>query len=374
MRTRLILAATLAAGVVGCLLMLGVMIVDDLEMVLTLTGHVEPGPGFWWFLAGGTLLVLAPAILAWGYFGAFEAGRITRITKFIAEIVQEEEEKPGPLVPLRISNDEAGRLSATFNVWRLRFQDEMQEYQKAREELTNIDREKGEFLSVVSHELRTPLNTILGFSQLLIEGTEGKLSESQLEDMRIIQMSGKNLLGLINDILDLSAIESGTIQIHPGPVNVAELAREVYREFQGQLKSKRTTMEIEIEHDDLMAHADRKRVYQIINNLLGNAVKFTPRGVVSLRARKRDDSVEVEIADTGAGISEEDLETIFSEFQQSGTSSMRSKGTGLGLAICKKLVEIQGGRIDVSSTVGEGSTFTFTLPRQRPEQAEEEAA
>jgi signal transduction histidine kinase len=350
------------AAVAACLATVGLLLRGDLLLVRSIAGHVTPGTPFWVFLGVGALLVLTTAFLAWRYFVAFQAGRVTRITRFVGDIAREDEENPGPLVPLRISNDEAGRLSATFNVWRSRFQNEIEEHVRSRDELTRIDREKGEFLSIVSHELRTPLNTILGFSQLLIEGTEGEMSDSQLEDVRIIQMSGKNLLGLINDILDLSAIESGTIQIHPTTVDVASLARDIDSEFRGQLKSKKTQMRLQIEDDALLAHADRKRVYQIINNLVGNAVKFTPKGTVTLRAGKRGDFVEVVVSDTGAGIPEEDLGTIFSEFQQSGTSTMRSKGTGLGLAISKKLVDMQGGDIAVQSQVGKGSTFTFTLP------------
>jgi signal transduction histidine kinase len=368
MSTRLLLGAVFAAAVAACLATVGLLLHDDLQLVRNITGHVTPDPAFWVFLGVGGLLVLAPAFLAWRYFVAFQAGRVTRISEFVADIAREDEESPGPLVPLRISNDEAGRLSATFNVWRSRFQDEIERHVRSREELTRIDREKGEFLSIVSHELRTPLNTILGFSQLLIEGTEGELSESQLEDVRIIQMSGKNLLGLINDILDLSAIESGTIQIHPTTVDVASLARDIDSEFRGQLKSKKTEMRLEVEGETLLAHADRKRVYQIINNLVSNAVKFTPKGTVTLKAGKRGDFVEVVVSDTGAGIPEDDLGTIFSEFQQSGTSTMRSKGTGLGLAICKKLVDMQGGDIAVQSREGKGSTFTFTLPRETGEE------
>jgi signal transduction histidine kinase len=364
MSARAIMWLVMVAAIVTCVTMLSFMIHGNLEVVRSITGHVRPGPGFWAFLGTACLLVILPALLSWGYFFAFQSGRITRISRFVDEIARDEDEHTA-VVPLRISDDEAGRLSATFNAWRTRFMDEMKGYSKARAKLTRIDREKSEFLSIVSHELRTPLNTILGFSQLLIEGTEGDLSESQLEDMRIIQMSGKNLLGLINDILDLSAIESGTIQIHPGSVDVAKMAREVHMEFQGQLKGKKASLDLDIEPGPLLAHADPRRVYQIINNLVSNAVKFTPRGTVTLLARDRDGQVEVRVKDTGAGIPEEDLDSIFSEFSQSGTSTMRRKGTGLGLAICKKLVELHGGTISVSSVEGEGSTFTFTLPAAR---------
>jgi signal transduction histidine kinase len=355
----------LAAAVLTCLAALASLTHGNLGVVGSLTGHLEPGTGFWAFLGAASLLVATPAALAWWYFFTLQASRIERVTRFVGEMSRDQDEQPAQMVPLRISDDEAGRLAATFNMWRTRFDEEMLGYTRAREELLRIDREKSEFLSIVSHELRTPLNTILGFSQLLIEGTEGRLSESQIEDLRIIQMSGRNLLGLINDILDLSAIESGTIQIKPTEVDVGELAREVHLEFQGQLKGKKTSMELEIEDGRLLALADRRRVYQIMNNLVSNAIKFTPRGTVTLAVRGRDGGVEVEVHDTGAGIPASDIETIFSEFSQSGTSTMRRKGTGLGLAISKRLVMLHGGTIDVRSVEGEGSSFTFTLPGGR---------
>jgi signal transduction histidine kinase len=149
-------------------------------------------------------------------------------------------------------------------------------------------------------------------------------------------------------------------------VDVGELLTGIDTEFQGQLRGKRTVLRTDPGSESIVAFADRKRVYQVVNNLVSNAVKFTPRGTVRLAARRDGDVVRVSVADDGPGIPAADLDTIFSEFQQSGTSSMKSRGTGLGLAICKKLVELQGGTIGVESVVGEGSTFSFTLPVHEP--------
>lgn len=351
-----------AAAMVGCLAVMAVLVRSDLELVHSITGYLEPGKEFWAFLGIGVGLVLAPSLFSWAFFVSFQANRIVRIDRFVKDISEKEEEHSGPLVALPLSNDETGRLSATFNELRTRFSGELMEYEMSRQELKAVDEEKSRFLAIVSHELRTPLNTILGFSQLLLDGVEGELADSQKEDVRIVQTSGRNLLGLINDILDLSAIESGTIQIVPGRVDVAVLLQEVHREFEGQLRNKRTELTLDVRQEPLLAHADRKRVYQVINNLVSNAVKFTPRGKVSLTAEMDGEMVRVSVADNGPGIPAEDLETIFSEFQQSGTSSMKSRGTGLGLAICKKLVDLQNGSIGVTSVEGEGSTFTFGLP------------
>ncbi len=362
MRLKLVMASIFLAAVLACLGILAVLMAGDLELVRSITGNTEPPSGFWAFLGVGMVLVLAPSLFAWGYHVSFQSNRISRIGHFVEEISMQDAEHDGPIVPLPLSNDEVGRLSATFNELRASFAREMDEYERSREALRRLDEEKSQFLAIVSHELRTPLNTILGFSQLLLDGIEGEMPESQREDVRIIQMSGRNLLGLINDIIDLSAIESGTIMIAPGQVDMGELMREIHSEFLGQLRNKRTKLTMEILDEPLLARADRKRVYQVINNLLSNAVKFTPRGTVSIEARRDGDMVRFSVTDTGPGIPASDLTTIFSEFQQSGTSTMRSRGTGLGLAISKKLVELQEGTIEVTSVEGEGSTFTFTLP------------
>ncbi len=358
----------LAAAIAGCLAMLGTLVKGDLDLVRSITGSVEPGTGFWVFLAIGSSLVLVPAILSWGYFVSNQSRRIDRIEDFVGRIMKVDAEKPDAILPLPLAEDEAGRLSATFNLWQLRFGDEMREYMRSREDLKRIDEEKSEFLSVVSHELRTPLNTILGFSQLLIDGIEGSLTEGQIEDLRIINTSGKNLLGLINDIIDLSAIESGTIQIQAGTVDMDALSREVHQEFMGQVRGKGTTLLLEAGKGPVLAHADKRRVYQILNNLVSNAIKFTPKGTVKISLRETPPAsgsgrgqVEVEVEDTGAGIPSSDMETIFSEFMQSGSASMRRKGTGLGLAISKRLLDLQGGTIRVWSEEGKGSRFTFTL-------------
>ena len=267
-----------------------------------------------------------------------------------------------PLISFPVSFNEIGRLTATLNRLNRKLRDESRKNEEATQQMKQIDEEKSHFLATVSHELRTPLNTIIGFTQLLVDGTEGELSDSQRENIKIIGHSGRNLLSLINDILDLSELESGRLQIAPREVNLEELIRTTVKEVSGQIKRKRATIIADIPEPPPPVYADPKRVYQILMNLLGNAVKFTPKGEIVVKTRQAGDFVEVEVRDAGYGISPKDLPFIFLEFKQVGNLQSRRKGSGLGLAICKRLVEFQGGTISVQSMPGKGSTFTFSLP------------
>jgi signal transduction histidine kinase len=223
---------------------------------------------------------------------------------------------------------------------------------------------KSQFLANMSHELRTPLNAIIGFSDVLLEGMFGETNEKQTEYLRDILGSGKHLLSLINDILDLSKIEAGQMELDltdfdvPGAIgNALTLMRE---------RASRHGIELTHVIDDELAEirADERKFKQVLLNLLSNAVKFTPGGgKVQVQARHVDDMVEVAVADTGEGIATENHAAVFEEFRQVGTSSKKIEGTGLGLALCRKFVELQGGTIRLESQLGVGSTFTFTLPR-----------
>lgn len=284
-----------------------------------------------------------------------------RIISFLEWRVKKKSIEAHP-VDLPVGPDEIGRFCAHLNYVSREFEREVKKNKEVQMELKKIDEEKSKFLAMMSHELKTLLNTILGFSQLLLEGTEGELTESQKGNIKIIHSSGKNLLSLINDILDLSELESGKPHIMKQRVNVKGLITSTIREVSGQIKGKKTVIVSDISPDTTDAYADGKRVYQILINLLTNAVKFTPRGEIVVRTRNVDGFVQVEVADAGYGIAPRDLPYIFLEFKQAGTISSRRKGTGLGLAICKRLVELQGGKIEVESKPGKGSKFTFTLP------------
>jgi len=222
---------------------------------------------------------------------------------------------------------------------------------------------KSEFLANMSHELRTPLNAIIGFSEVLSERMFGDINEKQAEYISDILQSGRHLLSLINDILDLSKIEAGRMELElsdfdlPSSIeNTLTLVRE---------RAVRRGIELGHTVDEHlgMVRADERRVKQVLLNLLSNALKFTPEGGrIDVRAAVRDGMAEISVADTGVGISPEDQELVFEEFRQVGTAAKKVEGTGLGLAISRKFIEVHGGRIWVESQVGKGSTFAFTLP------------
>ncbi|HYM51727.1 MAG TPA: GAF domain-containing sensor histidine kinase [Candidatus Limnocylindrales bacterium] len=232
-------------------------------------------------------------------------------------------------------------------------------------ELNRANQHKAEFLANMSHELRTPLNSILGFSQLLLEGDGGALGDEQRQDVEIIAQNGRHLLALINDLLDISKLEAGKAQLHRGEVDVAELVNECVEAIGSLARTKKIQLSSDIRPDIGRVYGDRPKIKQILLNLLGNAIKFTDTGSVSLRVERQGADVRISVQDTGIGVPPEDRERIFESFQQ-GRSGQSGKyqGTGLGLAICRRLVEMHGGRIWVESTPGRGSTFAFTIPQR----------
>jgi GAF domain-containing protein len=225
---------------------------------------------------------------------------------------------------------------------------------------------KSEFLANMSHELRTPLNAIIGFSEVLSERMFGELNEKQEEYLKDIHASGQHLLSLINDILDLSKIEAGRMELDLGIFdlpNVIATAVLLVRE-----RAERRGIALHVAADERVGEiqGDERKVKQVLLNLLSNAIKFTPEGGrVEVQAKAMNGSVEVSVTDTGTGIALEDQEAIFEEFRQVGTAAKKVEGTGLGLALSRKFIELHGGRIWVQSQVGAGSTFTFTIPTRQ---------
>jgi signal transduction histidine kinase len=232
-------------------------------------------------------------------------------------------------------------------------------------QLEAASRHKSEFLANMSHELRTPLNAIIGFSEVLNERMFGELNDKQAEYLKDIHASGTHLLSLINDILDLSKVEAGRMELEltdfdlPAAVdNAVTLVRE-------RASRKGITVRIAVEEQVGVIRGDERKVRQVLLNLLSNAIKFTPEGGrIEVAAVPNDGSVEVSVHDTGVGIAPEDHEAVFEEFRQVGASAAKQEGTGLGLALARKFIELHGGKIWVTSQVGAGSTFTFTLPLQ----------
>jgi signal transduction histidine kinase len=222
---------------------------------------------------------------------------------------------------------------------------------------------KSQFLANMSHELRTPLNAILGYTELILDSIYGDIPEKARATLERIQANGKHLLGLINDVLDLSKIEAGQLILSLTDYSIKDVVHNVYGAVESLATSKNLALKVELPKELPQAHGDERRLTQVLLNLVGNAIKFTDTGEVAIRTCVADGSFTVAVHDTGPGIAEQDQGKIFEEFQQADSSTTKQKGgTGLGLAIAKRIIEMHGGRLWVESKVGEGSTFSFTVP------------
>jgi signal transduction histidine kinase len=254
------------------------------------------------------------------------------------------------------NRDELGALAANVN----RTNDELR---RVYSELEETSRHKSEFLASMSHELRTPLNAIIGFSEVLREAMFGPVNEKQAEYLDDIISSGNHLLSLINDVLDLSKVEAGQVELEVGPFSLRQALERGVVMVREQATVEGVQVELSAGPEVDVVQGDERRIKQVIFNLLSNAVKFTPAGgEVDVRAIRVNGEVRVSVADTGPGIAPGDHERIFEEFQQTDAGLERLEGTGLGLALSKRLVELHGGRIWLESELGKGSTFVFTLP------------
>jgi GAF domain-containing protein len=222
---------------------------------------------------------------------------------------------------------------------------------------------KSEFLANMSHELRTPLNAIIGFSEVLTDRMFGELNEKQDEYLKDIYASGTHLLSLINDILDLSKIEAGRMELELSDFDLPTALDNALMLVRERAQRRSLTLHKEVNTGVGQIQGDERKIRQVVLNLLSNAIKFTPEGGrIEVVAVSKDGSVEVSVSDTGVGIAPEDQEKVFEEFRQAGTADKKAEGTGLGLTLCRKFIELHGGKIWVKSQIGVGSTFTFTLP------------
>src|SRR6266508_163899 len=230
-------------------------------------------------------------------------------------------------------------------------------------QLERANRLKSEFLASVSHELRTPMNAIIGYTKLMLDGLDGDLTEQQTADLERVVQAADNLLGLINGLLDLAKIEAGKMELNVEEVEIALVIDDVIELVRPSADAKSLSLRAEVAGSLPSAWADRARIRQVLANGMGNAVKFTEHGGVTIRASIVDGWITIAVADTGVGIPPEAQTYIFDEFRQADSSTTRRYGgTGLGLAISKRLIALHGGRIWVDSSVGVGSTFLFTLP------------
>ena len=247
--------------------------------------------------------------------------------------------------------------------------------QQLIQDLREIDLLKSQFLANMSHELRTPLNSIIGFSRVILKGIDGPVSEMQQQDLTAIYNSGQHLLGLINDILDLSRIEAGKMELNFEEVRLSEMVTSVMSTAKGLVKEKPIQLVHRIPADMPTVRGDSMRVRQVFINLISNAAKFTDEGSITIESfiqKSPTGKLEavINVTDTGPGISLEDQKKLFQAFSQvDGSATRKTGGSGLGLSICANLIQLHGGRIGVNSDVGKGSTFWFTLPLyQQPEE------
>jgi signal transduction histidine kinase len=230
-------------------------------------------------------------------------------------------------------------------------------------QLEIASRHKSQFLANMSHELRTPLNAILGYSELLIDGIYGEPPEKFHGVLERVQSNGRHLLGLINDVLDLSKIEAGQLNLSVEDYSMSALVKSVVASTESLARNKGLSLSAAVEEGLPLGRGDERRLTQVLLNLVGNAIKFTDHGAVEVGARFVDGRFAVSVRDTGPGIAEADQARIFEEFQQVDDTSTRKKGgTGLGLAIARRIVEMHGGALTVESKLGAGSIFRMAVP------------
>lgn len=237
-----------------------------------------------------------------------------------------------------------------------------EDLKRKQSQLEIASKHKSQFLANMSHELRTPLNAILGYTQLILNNIYGAVPEKLTLVLGRIDISGRHLLDLINDVLDLSKIEAGQLKLNLTDYSMKDLVQNTIISMEPLASEKKLALKSVIANDLPLGKADERRIHQVLLNLVGNAIKFTDHGEVRVEVSHRDDAFRVSVVDTGLGIAVGDQERIFEEFQQADGSTTRKKGgTGLGLAIVKRIIALHGGTVGVESVFGEGSTFWFTL-------------
>lgn len=330
---------------------------------------------FVFFITVGTVSILLIVTIVFFTTGKF-IRPIERLTAAAATIT-----KTGDLTTKVdiLSRDEVGQLGRTFNDMSTKLQstyatleqriaEKTAHLQQAILALERANKMKSEFLANMSHELRTPLNAIIGFAEVLRDKIAGDLNEEQIDFVNDIHSSGCHLLQMINDILDLSKIEAGRMELQPEVFPVPEAIADVHTILKGLASKKHLELKTAVLTDVKNIEADRVKFKQILYNLLSNAIKFTPEnGKIILEAGIVDDMLQVSVSDTGIGMKSEDQEKVFKEFWQADSSFARKyEGTGLGLALTKRIVEMHGGKIWFESEYGKGSMFYFALPLKAP--------
>lgn len=260
-----------------------------------------------------------------------------------------EQELNDTLMELSATNDEFIRATT--------------EVKRAKEEAERANNTKSAFLASMSHELRTPLNAVINFTRFVIDGDTGPVNEEQVELLTEVVNSAKHLLNLINDVLDMSKIESGSLSLFiEKDVSLNALLKSVTTAGQGLLAGKSVQIRAEIEENLPLVQADRQRILQILLNIVSNACKFTEEGEIAVQAHQAGEEVIISVKDTGPGIAPEDQELVFQAFKQTTTGLRQGSGTGLGMPIARSLAEAHGGRLWLESEYGHGATFRVAIP------------
>ncbi|HEX2905248.1 MAG TPA: HAMP domain-containing sensor histidine kinase [Phototrophicaceae bacterium] len=268
----------------------------------------------------------------------------------------------GQRIPITVQ-DEVGQLAQTFNEMASAIQQRETSLQAAREQAERADQVKSAFLASMSHELRTPLNAVINFTQFVIDGDTGPVNEDQSELLNEVVSSARHLLSLINDVLDMSKIEAGSLKLFiEDNVNLNTILTSVAATGRGLLADKSVRVQLEADSNLPLIRADRQRIVQILLNIVSNACKFTDDGEITIMAFQAKDEIHIAVRDTGPGIAPEDQALVFEAFKQAQAGLQRGGGTGLGMPIARSLAEAHGGQLWLESAPGQGSTFHVTLP------------
>jgi len=322
-----------------------------------------------------TLAGVIIAIVATWFIGRAISRPLSQMTKVMSSLAAGDHDIRIPAIE---SRDEVGSMARAVEVFRQRtIQLHRRESELGqmvnrlailRDRADEASHAKSAFLANMSHELRTPLNALIGYSEMLHDGLYGNLPEKARSPVARVQANAKHLLGLINNVLDLSKIEAGQFTLQMSEYSLSGIVEAVVSSTESLSQAKNLRVTIDVPQSLPRGYGDEQRLTQVLLNLVANAIKFTDTGTIHIGATEVDDNFDVIVRDTGPGIPESHRQSIFEEFQQVDSSSTRRKGgSGLGLSIARHIVEIHGGRMYLKSEVGRGSTFGFILPvRGRP--------